>query len=233
MPANGTLVVDAIFTLPFGLRWGPDILLWDAADVNCSTGPFWTALEYSRSQTDNEHLSWTNTTGAALDCILEVNMRGGTAFDCQGYDLVISGATGSAGLPYCGPSVANSTGQGARMGGFGSEVVADNDLELLAFSLPAGTFGFFLGSRTQGFQQNPGGSDGHLCLGGVIARFVAPGQVSQAVSGSIRIDVDLMAIPEPPAPAAMVQPGETWNFQAWFRDGSSSNFTDGLAITFR
>ena len=27
--------------------------------------------------------------------------------------------------------------------------------------------------------------------------------------------------------------GETWHFQARFRDGNTSNFTDGLAILFR
>jgi hypothetical protein len=34
----------------------------------------------------------------------------------------------------------------------------------------------------------------------------------------------------PPVP---VQTGETWYFQTWHRDGSSSNFTDALAILFR
>ena len=30
-----------------------------------------------------------------------------------------------------------------------------------------------------------------------------------------------------------VQPGETWQFQAWFRDvGGTSNLTDGVAVSF-
>ena len=37
-----------------------------------------------------------------------------------------------------------------------------------------------------------------------------------------------------PTPTAFVaiQPGETWNFQAWYRDSGSNNFTDGLSIGF-
>jgi hypothetical protein len=31
-----------------------------------------------------------------------------------------------------------------------------------------------------------------------------------------------------------IAPGETWNFSTWFRDvGSTSNFTDGISITFQ
>jgi len=33
-----------------------------------------------------------------------------------------------------------------------------------------------------------------------------------------------------------VQPGETWNYTAWFRDSNptaTSNFTDGLSILFQ
>ena len=28
-------------------------------------------------------------------------------------------------------------------------------------------------------------------------------------------------------------PGETWHFQAWFKDGASSNFSDGLSVLFQ
>ena len=51
-------------------------------------------------------------------------------------------------------------------------------------------------------------------------------------SFSIQVDVDAM----PTSPNSPILPGETWNFQAWFRDNnptSTSNFTDGLEILFR
>ena len=44
--------------------------------------------------------------------------------------------------------------------------------------------------------------------------------------------VDLISIPVNPHQAAM--PGDTWNFQCWYRDvGNSSNFTDAIAITYQ
>jgi hypothetical protein len=47
------------------------------------------------------------------------------------------------------------------------------------------------------------------------------------------MDADLTQLPGG-LPAA-VQAGETWNFQAWFRDmnpGPTSNLTNGLQVTF-
>ena len=48
--------------------------------------------------------------------------------------------------------------------------------------------------------------------------------------------VDTSAIPQPSQVVA-AEIGQTWYFQAWFRDVysnlSSSNFTDGLAVRFR
>ena len=50
--------------------------------------------------------------------------------------------------------------------------------------------------------------------------------------GSFSMNVDLTAIPQ----HGQVMPGETWNFQAWFRDNNpttTSNFTDGYSILFQ
>jgi hypothetical protein len=41
----------------------------------------------------------------------------------------------------------------------------------------------------------------------------------------------LNSLPGPP-PNAVVT-GDTWYFQAWFRDKATSNFTDGLSVLFR
>jgi FG-GAP repeat len=138
----------------------------------------------------------------------------------------------SLGTSYCGPAVANSSGAPARIEGHGSTNVADNNLVLRAVDLPPMQFGLFLTSATQGFVTGPGGSQGNLCLGGSVARFA--GDISSSGNlGHIYLEVDLGALPTSPPHA--VQPGETWNFQAWFRDANpnlTSNFTDGLSITF-
>lgn len=127
----------------------------------------------------------------------------------------------------------NSTGAPASISATGSLVAASNDLALHAAGIPPGQFGIFLTSMTQG--SSPVGA-GTLCLGGSIIRFQAPGQVLQASpGGEFSLQVDLTALPAgtPVAVAA----GETWSFQAWFRDvdpmlGNIANFTDGLEVSF-
>jgi hypothetical protein len=140
------------------------------------------------------------------------------------------------GLSYCGARP-NSTGRAATIGADGSASVGANDLDLLAFTLPAGSFAYFLTSRAQGFVAAPGASQGDLCLGGAIGRFVGPGQAQQASgSGFIQLALDLTMHPTPTG-LVPVAVGETWSFQAWYRDAvasvATSNFTDGLEVRFR
>ena len=141
------------------------------------------------------------------------------------------------GTPYCGPAVVNSTGSPATLSASGSAVVAMNDVTLRGESLPQNSFGYFLTSRLPGFAPNPGGSRGDLCLGGSIGRYVGPGQIQNAGgSGNIALTIDLTQHPQPTG-FVSVMAGETWNFQAWYRDAiggmATSNFTDGLRIAFR
>ena len=139
------------------------------------------------------------------------------------------------GTNYCAAAV-NSTGVAAALGATGSSSVAANDLMLEGVGLPTNAFGFFLTSRSQGFVQNPGGSQGNFCLGGAIGRYIGPGQIqSSGPLGRISLVIDNTQVPQPSG-AVSVQPGETWNFQLWHRDsvgGSvTSNFTDGYEIVF-
>jgi hypothetical protein len=110
-------------------------------------------------------------------------------------------------------------------------------VRLIASSMPLNAFGVFLTSRTPGSVANPGGSQGVLCFGGSIGRFVGPGQIqSSGATGSISLQIDLTSVPQPAGPVAVV-PGETWHFQAWFRDtvggSATSNFTNGLTAAFQ
>ena len=140
------------------------------------------------------------------------------------------------GTNYCAAAV-NSTGFAAALGATGSSSVTANDLVLEGVGLPTNAFGFFLASRAQGFTQSPGSSQGNLCLGGAIGRYVGPGQIqSSGPLGRISLAIDNTQVPQPSG-AVSVQPGETWNFQLWHRDsvgGSvTSNFTDGYEIVFQ
>ncbi len=131
------------------------------------------------------------------------------------------------GQSYCGPAVPNSSGRPAAVYACGSDEIADNYFVLFGTDLPAGQFGYFLTSQTQGFFMPPG-SSGFICLGGNIGRY--NGNVGQGPSFSLQID--LTSIPVNPPVA--VQPGDTWNFQAWYRDaGGTTNFTDAVAVTFQ
>ena len=112
-------------------------------------------------------------------------------------------------------------------------MVADNDLTLIASEMPIFKFGYFLVSGTQAFVPNPGGSQGNLCLGGTIGRYKNDVLTSD-VEGAFSLAIDLNSLPAPLL--VPVLPGETWNWQAWFRDNNpnqTSNFTDAISITFQ
>ncbi|MEM8712436.1 MAG: LamG domain-containing protein, partial [Planctomycetota bacterium] len=138
---------------------------------------------------------------------------------------------GNVGTPYC--TVApNSTGAGGALAGAGSPFAADNDLTLVASSLPNLAFGFFIVSPNQGFVVMPGGSAGNLCLSGQVGRYVGPGQIQQSnTMGTFSLALDLTQIPTPTGFISAAA-GDTFNFQTWFRDsspaGPTSNFTNGL-----
>ena len=140
------------------------------------------------------------------------------------------------GTSYCAPAPRNSQGRSGILIATGTQSVAANDVTLHASNLTLNSFGYFLTSRTQGLVHHPGGSMGVLCLGGSIGRYVGPGQVrNSGVTGAFSLGIDLAATPTPIG-AVQVVAGETWNFQAWHRDGgfgaATSNFTHGVAIPF-
>ena len=138
----------------------------------------------------------------------------------------ILGVKREIGFPYC-PGLPNSTGLPARMSVWGQPFAIDNDCWLQVDDLPAGQFGYFLTSQTQGLVQPPM-SAGLLCLGGNIGRLNQMDQVIQGPSAIIPIDLTAMPV-NPPMP---VQPGEAWHFQCWYRDGATSNFSEAVIVLF-
>jgi hypothetical protein len=147
-------------------------------------------------------------------------------------------ALGAVGDTYCGPAVPNSTGQAAELRASGSVDVSVNRMSLNASGLPANSFGYFLTSQLQGFTTSVPGSVGTICLASPIGRFIDASEIRQSSqAGTFSLDIDLTAIPTPVFGRVPVAPGETWNFQAWYRDvdgagGATSNFTDGLSVVF-
>ena len=136
------------------------------------------------------------------------------------------------GTAYCDPAVPNTSGDPALLCAVGSVVVADADLTLHASKLPAQQWGYLLASQGQGFLPGIGGSEGNLCLGGQIGRFVKQ-VMNSGANGRLGFIVDLSQLPPPLN--VPVLPGDTWNFQHWFRDpgvGASFNTSNGLQIVF-
>jgi hypothetical protein len=137
------------------------------------------------------------------------------------------------GANYC-TAAANSTGVPAEIFASGSRFVVDNDFDLVGIQLPLNSNGYFIVAPTQAFVPSAGGSSGNLCVGSPTGRYRAQ-LANSGIFGVINLAVDLTAIPQPNG-NVVVQPGETWNFQLWFRDSvlgfATSNFTDGYTITF-
>lgn len=142
---------------------------------------------------------------------------------------------GAIGNNYCTANP-NSTGQAAHISASGSNEVALNDVTLHATNLPSASFGYFLTSLDRGHFPNPAGSQGLLCLGGLIGRFVGPGQLlNSGAGGTVQLRIDLHAHPTP-AGLVLIEPGDVWHFTYWFRDANpaaTTNLSNGLTIAFR
>ena len=160
----------------------------------------------------------------AADTTLDLNTNG-TLDACE-----------AIGAPYCSPAVANSTGLPGVVTILGNETVFLNDFKVSARQLPASAFGYFIASTTPGSVFPVANSVGTLCVIGSVGRGVGGGIVNSGPDGYFYGNVNLNAMPQPVG-TVMVQPGDTWHFQAWHRDASggqtTSNFTDAVAVTFQ
>jgi len=126
------------------------------------------------------------------------------------------------GANYCATNP-NSTGNPAATKAWGSETLGDETLYLYASSAPRNVSGiFFMGPN----QVVAPLGEGVRCVGGMVLRFPV---VNAGNRGELRRKVDFAALPQ----GVQFQPGETWNFQGWFRDGQESNTSDALQITFQ
>lgn len=137
------------------------------------------------------------------------------------------------GTSYC-DATDNSTNAPATMSATGSPQVADNDVELTVTNLPNNQFGYFIASQGSNQIFPVANSQGRLCIAGSAqARFNASLSNSGG-NGTISAMIDITAIPANPTVSAV--PGDTWNFQLWYRDlnpGPVSNFSKALSLSFR
>ncbi|MEL6430538.1 MAG: right-handed parallel beta-helix repeat-containing protein [Planctomycetota bacterium] len=143
-------------------------------------------------------------------------------------------ATTDIGAYYC-EAIVNASGLPGRIRATGSVAAADNDVTLVAEDLTPNQFGIFVVGAESGFAPATGGV-GTLCLGGQLGRYSQLSQIlDSGPNGTFTLDIDLTAIPQGGVNAS-TGAGDTWYFQAWYRDvvfiTTTSNFTDAVAITF-
>lgn len=209
-----------------------DLQLWDIAQ-GCAGAVL---VDQSESVTGYEEVSVENVLYSTGEYVVEVfyfPSDGGS----NDYSLTV--ALGD--IPDLGEQVRgavnNSTGLGAETFANGSADISDNDVLLQTNDLPSNAFGFY--NASMGFRpvENPGGSSGNLCIAGApIGRYVGPGHILSSSSfGSFQLPLDLNSMPQPNGTVS-ASPGETWFFQAWYRDsgpaGSTSNFSGAIRILF-
>lgn len=130
---------------------------------------------------------------------------------------------------YCSSTMNSASIIGAVLGASGSTNVADQNLSLDAHDLPLNKWSYFLMSRNQAFVPLFGGSQGNLCVGAPQIRF--SGNVLNTGPGDLTFSPDFNNLPQ----NQIFQPGDTWNFQLWFRDNftaPTSNTTNGVSVTF-
>ncbi|MCP3918092.1 MAG: LamG domain-containing protein [bacterium] len=198
------------------------------------TAAYGAPIDYNPQPRNN--IGWCrNTPGTTfpfLGLVDEVLVFDRALDDAEVAAMFLAGAAGvckPCQAPFCAGQP-NSSGSAATLCPGGSTQVNLNAFELQASNLPQGQFGYFLASQSQGVSMPPG-SQGIICVAGNIGRFNTPSQIIQGPTGTIQ--VDLTSIPVNPPSA--VQPGDTWNFQCWYRDnnpGPTSNFTDAVSLTF-
>lgn len=162
---------------------------------------------------------------------LDIYPDGGTPPDPIEWDSInLAPEVGPIGSTECSPGIPNSTGFSAGISAFGSDSVAANNVTLSTDNMPLNQFGYYLNSQTLSSPINPPGSSGNLCLIVQVGRY--NGQVfNTGATGDSSLGLDLAQTPTPGGNVA-IQPGETWYFTTWYRDGPTSNFSDVVKIDF-
>ena len=175
------------------------------------------------SSDPRQWLEWSNASDFAVSTRLFMlpiaNNAPSTPF-CDIYNLDLEFTLGA---PYCIPT-ANSTGDAARLTASGSTSVGAGVLELDAAPVPANVLGLVFFGPAQKAPTAFGG--GWLCTQGPLLRLPA----ASTGAGVLHTQIDWSGT------AAVIGAGQSWSFQAWFRDPSTPkafNVSEGLELGFQ
>lgn len=244
VPDAYALSIDLVFSHASG---DIDCFLYNPQAIGLGCGDMASDLARGTSTTDDEHIIWTNSTGAPATYVLQVNLRDLVGHQsCSVYDLVVSVDPPSLGTPICagdGSLVAcpcgnesatsadgclNSLGVGGKVAASGTNVVLNDDLVLsITQGRPSQPSLLLQGSTLQSAMFK----DGVLCLGNPTERVEV---VFLDALGSGATTESIVTNGSVPGPGAIRY------YQYWYRDpgvgspcGTGSNFSSGLAVTWQ
>ena len=134
---------------------------------------------------------------------------------------------------YCTAGGNSSNGLGASISSFGSNDLSANTFSLAVNGAVPNQFGLFFYGPNQAQVAN---GNGFLCVSGGLHRILPAGPTD--VFGGVTRAVDFTQPPMSQGPG-MIVPGQTFNFQFWYRDpaagqagGASYNFSNALSVVF-
>ncbi len=234
------LTVDIFFT---DATADVDIYLYDD-QIAC--GDLSSYLVRGFTASDDESISWTNTSGTVATYYIQVVVFDSTFNgDCNDYDMTITGSGGSAATPFCagdgsagacpcanesavgaGEGCNSSLGFGAVLTAAGSNSVANDDMVFtLSQARPNQPSLLVQGSVAVALPFK----DGLLCMGNPTERLEVV-FLDGTGTGSTTVSI---------VTEGNVSAGQTRYYQQWFRDpggvspcGSGSNFSGGLIVVW-
>ncbi len=108
-----------------------------------------------------------------------------------------------------------------------NDCVVGTGLLLTSTGMSGGIVGYALVSDGQGVISNPPGAVGDMCLAGGTGLGRYTGDLVFGTTDT----TDLIAYGPIPGFGGVYAPGQTWNFQTWYRVGGGSRFTDATTVT--
>lgn len=145
------------------------------------------------------------------------------------FALLVRGTTGPMADPcpppniYCQGLPNSVSGNGADVFFFGTTSVSANNMVLQGSGFPPNQFALAVRSNSQALV--PLGS-GNLCLGSPQIRMEV---IQVGLLGQLSYAIDTTVGHQ----GSFIQPGDTWNYQFWYRDGTStSNLSDAIEIVW-